>query len=127
MIVRLRWFYYNKQFEYLFLSCAVQYSKVPVISERGLPLDEKEILFMLKYVLENSKVDGPPVGILSSAHRDAWSKAYKELLCVYNGGEFNNFLYVLLHGMSTLGCLLRTVLKYKNILHIFLLVLLCSE
>ena len=82
---------------------------------------------MLKYVLENSKVDGPPVGILSSAHRDAWSKAYKELLCVYNGGEFNNFLYVLLHGMSTLGCLLRTVLKYKNILHTFLFVLLCSE
>ncbi|XP_034236677.1 carnitine O-acetyltransferase-like isoform X2 [Thrips palmi] len=59
--------------------------KVPVINERGLPLDEKEILFMLKYVIDNSKVAAPPVGILSSAHRDEWSKAYKELSCVNNG------------------------------------------
>lgn len=67
---------------------ALQFFKVPVINERGMPLDEKEILFMLKYVLDNSKVAAPPVGILSSAHRDEWSKAYQELYCVNNGGDF---------------------------------------
>jgi len=70
------------------LTFALQFFKVPVYSERGLPLDEKEILFMLKFVIDSSKVAGSPVGILSSAHRDEWSKAYKELCCVNNGGDF---------------------------------------
>lgn len=42
---------------------------------------------MLKHVVENSKEAGPAIGILSSAHRDEWSKAYEELASVNNGGK----------------------------------------
>lgn len=59
--------------------------KVPVVSDKGAVLDETQILFMLKHIIDNSKVAGPPVGILSSAHRDEWSKAYKELVGINNG------------------------------------------
>lgn len=66
--------------------CDFQFFKVPVLNERGLPLDESQILFMLKHIINSSKQASPPVGILSSAHRDEWSKAYKELASVNNGG-----------------------------------------
>ncbi|XP_026271805.1 carnitine O-acetyltransferase isoform X1 [Frankliniella occidentalis] len=62
-----------------------QFFKVPVFNERGQVLDETQLLFMLKNVIDNSKTPGPPVGILTSAPRDDWSKAYKELSCINNG------------------------------------------
>ncbi|KAK3927111.1 Carnitine O-acetyltransferase [Frankliniella fusca] len=62
-----------------------QFFKVPVFNEKGGVLAETQLLFMLKNVIDNSKKSAPPVGILTSAHRDEWSKAYKELSCVNNG------------------------------------------
>ncbi|XP_059483056.1 carnitine O-acetyltransferase-like isoform X2 [Neocloeon triangulifer] len=53
--------------------------KVNVYGDHGGPISQGQILAQLKDCVSNSKETAPPVGILTSEHRDNWAKAHEIL------------------------------------------------
>ncbi|XP_065345556.1 carnitine O-acetyltransferase-like isoform X1 [Cloeon dipterum] len=56
-----------------------QFFKVNVYGNHGGPLSQGQILGQLKDCIHDSQEVAPPVGILTSEHRDNWAKAHKIL------------------------------------------------
>ena len=61
----------------------LQFFKMQVLTDDGLPISEEQLFGSLKYILQESKKMGPnenPVGVLTAMGRDDWYEAYQQLL-----------------------------------------------
>lgn len=59
--------------------CKFQFYKLPVYNKRGRILNAQILADQLKLIAEKETSFGPPIGILSTDHRDNWAKAYQLL------------------------------------------------
>lgn len=57
-----------------------QFFKLEVTKSNGDVPSLNQLISHLEVILKESEVIGPAIGILSSENRDAWSKAFEELI-----------------------------------------------
>ncbi|KRT83273.1 hypothetical protein AMK59_3062, partial [Oryctes borbonicus] len=56
-----------------------QFFKIEVFGNDGKVISEKQLFAQLERVLEESQTAAPPIGILTTDHRDNWGKSYQLL------------------------------------------------
>lgn len=57
-----------------------KFYSLDVYGESGKPLNTKQLYKQLKWIVENTKKSGPPLGILTMEHRHNWAQTYKRLM-----------------------------------------------
>lgn len=57
-----------------------QFFKLQVLNDNNQVLSEKQLLQQLGEIIKNSGTAGPEIGVLTADQRDAWGKAFQELI-----------------------------------------------